>query len=1202
MAKGAVFPAFIRAEYDGKGFADFRADADRSLSATEQRFRQAGDAMSQMLTRAIAGGGGGAAALDIGADGLREAARAAAERAQAAQTLAVAVRRAAEAEGDYSQQARASVAAAEALAVEQRQAAAAALSQAEAAEQVQRQLNRLAVEQGAVSRGHLTLIQGGLGVVRSAGEQRQAMIQVGQQMQDVAVSFAGGMQASTIFAQQLPQLAFAMSGLGGVAGRVGTFFAGPWGVALSLGAIALGPLINGLFESATAAGEADDAGKALADRQADLANFFDLATGAIKEQNQALVQNAILARGDTIESLRAEQSARNRQIRGLVTGSGQPDVTGISGLSAEAGAPAFRVRLGNPDLINALTAARGNQAAIDRALRALAESGSSNADTARTISDLRAQSVQAARDIARLEAESASLDSGELSASLRTPGRSRTRAGGGGRDEAARLASLREAAEDAGRAIASIAEQFDRTPSAIARVNSAMRRLDDIASDIERKRPANAAELVTQLEQARAAVRGSIAADFDERLALGEQELAVTRLRAEGREAEADQLETQFRIMREIGAESVADLDTQLEALGIGRERYQMLLDQRDAMAAQRAEAERLNRLGLSVAARLEQVRGVQASVTEALIDLPRDARGALSGLISNVTRQFDAFMGQGLAERIFGPAFAELEAELNPRLRADRDVAASARNVTTALEALEHSARVASGALAGTAAAGEEGASPDIVVNGKRPLPTFAPGNIYARTIQATLEPLLGKDSPLGRTLGRLGGDALEGGFYGRSAAGLLFGRGGSSAGASIGGALGNVAGKAIGKQFGEQLGKLAGLAGPLGSIVGGVLGSALGGVLKRTRTGVATIGGDASGRLSVASYSGNSRAFREQAGRGGDSVVASIERIAEQFGARVNSSAGSVSIGIRDGRYRVDTTGRGNTRTRRGAIDFGEDAEAAVRAATLDLIRDGVIAGLRASTQRLLQAGKDLEGAVQRALDFESVFSRLKAYRDPVGAALDNLDREFTRLRRIFEDASATTAEFAELEALYGIERARAVREAAERTSAPLRNLFDELTSGNDARSLRERLAFSQARYAPLAERVRAGDTMAYEDFAAAARELLDLQRQISGSQAGYFDVLDEVTALTRTRLDAESNAAALSANRDSPFASATTLNPANDNAAVIDAIASNQREQTQALLAGLQDLGSGLAAALVEQAMRLHSPSDYRTAPGI
>ena len=207
---------------------------------------------------------------------------------------------------------------------------------------------------------------------------------------------------------------------------------------------------------------------------------------------------------------------------------------------------------------------------------------------------------------------------------------------------------------------------------------------------------------------------------------------------------------------------------------------------------------------------------------------------------------------------------------------------------------------------------------------------------------------------------------------------------------------------------------------------------------------------------------------------------------------------------------------------------------------------MKDGALEGLRASTQVLLAASDDVEAQVQKALDFEDVFSRLKSYKDPVGAALDTLDKEFKRLQGIFEEAGASAEEYAQLEELYGIERANAVKEAAEKVTASLKSLFDDLTVGNDARSLRDRLAEAQAAYDPLAKRVAAGDTTAYDDYADAAAKLLDLQRQIYGSGDEYFKMLDQITALTKSRIDAETSLAEASANRDSLFASDSSLAP--------------------------------------------------------
>ncbi len=101
-----------------------------------------------------------------------------------------------------------------------------------------------------------------------------------------------------------------------------------------------------------------------------------------------------------------------------------------------------------------------------------------------------------------------------------------------------------------------------------------------------------------------------------------------------------------------------------------------------------------------------------------------------------------------------------------------------------------------------------------------------------------------------------------------------------------------------------------------------------------------------------------------------------------------------------------------------------------ATIRAATLDLIQDGVLAGLRDSTQRLLKQAKDLDAGIQKALDFEGVFTRLKEFQDPLGSALDAVDKEFTRLIRLFGDAGATARTFAALDFTNENERIAALR----------------------------------------------------------------------------------------------------------------------------------------------------------------------------
>lgn len=336
---------------------------------------------------------------------------------------------------------------------------------------------------------------------------------------------------------------------------------------------------------------------------------------------------------------------------------------------------------------------------------------------------------------------------------------------------------------------------------------------------------------------------------------------------------------------------------------------------------------------------------------------------------------------------------------------------------------------------------------------------------------------------------------------------------------GAQIGGMTSDLL-EGIGLQnskLGSQIGGAIGSAfGPIGSLIGSVIGGVGIEALKPAKRGSATIGGSGT-NLIVASSRGNSSQRVKASVQTADEAITTLERIAEALGGRIDASRGSVSIGVRGDSFRVDTSGRGITKTKKGAVDFGDDSAAAIRFATLDLIQDGVVQGIRASTQRILQSGKDLESAIQKAVDFQSVFDRLQERVDPVGAAITRVEKEFTRLRQIFGEAAASAEEYADLEKLYQLERQDAIKEANERVLGSMKALLDDLRFGDNGRSLRDRLAAAQAKFDPLAARVQAGDITAYDDFAEAARALLDIQRQFSGSQTAFFELQDKITAIT-------------------------------------------------------------------------------------
>lgn len=85
-------------------------------------------------------------------------------------------------------------------------------------------------------------------------ENRHATAQLGMQFNQLGTQVASGTSPLLAFQQQLGDVGYALSGMGGTLGKVGAFLAGPWGVAIMAGTTILSPYIAKLIESADANG------------------------------------------------------------------------------------------------------------------------------------------------------------------------------------------------------------------------------------------------------------------------------------------------------------------------------------------------------------------------------------------------------------------------------------------------------------------------------------------------------------------------------------------------------------------------------------------------------------------------------------------------------------------------------------------------------------------------------------------------------------------------------------------------------------------------------------------------------------------------------------------------------------------------------------------------------------------------------------
>lgn len=777
---------------------------------------------------------------------------------------------------------------------------------------------------------------------------------------------------------------------------------------------------------------------------------------------------------------------------------------------------------------------------------------------------------------------------------------------------------LKEFGESAADRILRINEAFADQPRLIGRTTVATDQLNDLIKELsEANFDGRFDQMIADAERAKTVVADALVRPFRQLEQDSQRGLNIQSLVLSGRDKEAAILDEIYRKQDDIGDLTEDHIDDIVRIVG-----------------AREDEREVMERLAEVQGYYLDATRSVRSEV-EAILS----GQGKLSNL-KNIAQRLQ---GQVLAEQLFGDVFRDLDKWVKEKTgigssvdklgdEVDRSgdivrqftdvIARETRRLEQAFSGSGKAGGAANGiggliAAAGTASvlasatgraandntSGVDPVTGEIVVvaekKGPRAINDLSPDEYWTELTKRLSEGMTaGLDNVFGTNFfGSLSG-ALAGGLQGYVTGGapggiigLLKGieglpdgltdaLGKAGKGAATGTAVAGIA-DAFGinlSNSGSQIGGAIGSALPIpgGDIIGAIAGGIIGKLLGGTKRGSATIGGSGS-TLDITGTRGNSGSFiKASSGAAGD-IISGVERIADALGASVDAALGSVSIGLRNGKYRVDTSGSGITKTRNGAVDFGKDgAAAAIQFATLDLIKDGVLVGLRQGTQLLLQKAKDLDSGLQKAVDFEGIFARLKAYDDPVGAAVEAVDKEFTRLRDIAIEAGEGLVE---VERLYGIEREKAVKEANDRVIGSFRDLYEQLTIGDSGLSLRDRRANALAEYEPLLARVQAGDTSAYDDFAAIAQTALDLERQISGSQQAYFDLRDQIAATLKTQIDAQQALSDAALNADNPFSGSSV--PANDNAGVVEAINSGNAAIINSLAAVNDNLGLVIAA---------------------
>ena len=825
MANGPIFPAFIKLQAAPSSDArnTFLADIDQMLDGAHRKLGGFEKRAQATLDAALRVPRNSAGALDLDASGTAAAAAAQQARAVAAREYAQAIGMVAREEGQHSLAMRQSLVAAQELAQAEERRAAELAQTAQIMGAVQERLNRQASATEAVTNATNRSRAANDNAISGIGAQRAAFGMLGQQMQDATVQLQMGTSALTVFSQQAPQAAFALSGLAGSAdktkaaiGSAAAFMAGPWGAAIFAATAVLGPFIARLFDTATAADQVKFATGAMGDAQSILGGVIDMTSGKINNQSaalRALAQAQILVARVQAQTRAADarRGVQDIQTRGLQISGGLG-----GGFSASRRPRDARDTISEQVLAGTLD----GTTAVQRL---------ENLRAAGLLTD--EQFTAAATSVANLGVELENLKVFDQADKLLngTGGRELLKPASGGKKGGGKKAG----ASDAEKAAKELADQAD-----------AVRRI--------------------ATEQAR--------------------QVELGKLMAAGREEEADALALQNRLMDAIGITQRDQLATALAKRGVTEAEYDALLEnlaiirQTDKAAQAAAERRRASDAEAErrIARQLESVNALRGNIVTTIGELSTRGFGAAGGFLSRLQQQFQADLAESLTENIFGEAFRSMEQTLRDSKGAE------ASSALTAAQALNTLARAADKAAVAQAGAGstveaqfdaEFGSkaandnSAAITVIAQRLQDFSDPRRLYAMLFEKLGAAIFGPDKA--KKFGEAVAGALQGAAYGQIGGGLIGARSTEGKiGSSIGGILGQEAGKSIFKSLGS-------FAGPLGGILGGVVGGLLGKIIGGTKWGSASVSNgtvtSGGGNISKYGYDGSFLGIFASPGGGG-------------------------------------------------------------------------------------------------------------------------------------------------------------------------------------------------------------------------------------------------------------------------------------------------------------------------------------------
>ncbi len=916
---------------------------------------------------------------------------------------------------------------------------------------------------------------------KAASNQAFAIRNAGQQVGDFGLQVATGQDIARSFGQQIGQLGFAMSDMGGKAGAVGRFLVGPWGIALTIASAVAAPFIQQLFEGGV---NADALGDRLADAakaadsfgsaQSLVGKIIELTTGKLKTQNLVLIESIRLqatagllkAKQDEKEAAKgvaqigrpsitqrvgtAFGSLSSGGISSLLLGSPQQDAltrstTGLRKIADEFRAGTINITQAREQVERFAAANRKAKIDVIATVESFVKLG-----TARNEQKANQQALDAidGKGIAR-----------EL-VPFKATGRPRAAPKGPS------VASLAAAGLGISDRIADIEAQYSTVPTAIKKANDQLRELEKIKAAIDAKPLLPGAEaLKARIEAIGITIQNSINKPFADYLEQQRQAAEIDELLLQGRNDEAAALQVIIGLQERLGPLADEQLQSVLATVRADRQRSQVLRDQQALIQGN-----------------VQAVQSFRGALEQTVADALR-GRFSLSAILTSLGNSAVNLISQRLVEQVFGSTLRSLEDQArgsNTVETAATNIAGSPGRGASAVDDFASTVRSISARIAGTptpaandnsqATSGapvpdgvpaNDNGEPDIVVKGVRQRGLAGQGvadqliNIVDRTLGTIGIKLPGVlTQGLKGTLGKLEKSlpsALAGAFTGATASRIILGdRGtGGTIGSSIGGAIGQKVGEKFLTTGLSAISKgLGSFAGPIGSIAGGLIGGLLGGLFAKAKFGTASVSNKGDGPV----VGGNDSKAKSTASSLGDAVLSGVKQIADQLGAEVGDF--KVSIGTFKDNFRVSTTGfTGSLDNKKakgqGLVDFGKDGQdKAIAFAIADAIADGAILGVSPKVAAALKSSPDINKALAEAVKTADLELALGG----VGAQLAKEAKGFERTAADrLRIAKAYGFDLVKVEELNAKQRLALSEKLLKDQVGSLQDLIDQLTSGS-------------------------------------------------------------------------------------------------------------------------------------------------------